>query len=215
MFTLLQKKTPDLGPDRGNAAGRFIKLVIAQAVAAQATKIVLGEPCESDYQRVPWNPRLVQDCPWDWEDVARLSGRSEADVVKERETEIETWRKMRAERRVLPLWFKINGRYEELSPAPASLFFDILPVIKSWDQGRIPWKEEKPDWDKVADLLPQLPVKDALSSLLLKLPSPLPDKGALSSFLLRLEDGRIIEAALGFEPSFCLSISVDDTGRKI
>ncbi|MGO8929637.1 MAG: hypothetical protein ACLQU3_22450 [Limisphaerales bacterium] len=138
MLTLLQKKTLGLGPDRDDVAGRFIKLVIAQAVAAQATKIVLGEPCETDCQRVPWNPEPVQDCPWDWEDEARLTGRSEADVVKEREAQAESRRRRHAERRDLPLWFKIDDRYEELSPAPANLFFELLPVIKSWDQGRIP-----------------------------------------------------------------------------
>jgi hypothetical protein len=99
MLNFLNKKTAGPSSDQADAYGRFIKLIVSQAVAQQATKIVLGVPCEANCRRIPWEPRLVQDCPWDWEDEARLTGRNEADVVEKRKARVESSRKDYAERR--------------------------------------------------------------------------------------------------------------------
>jgi hypothetical protein len=216
MFNILHKKIGGLDCNRAEAAARLIKLYVAQAADQRATKIVFGEPCEAQCRRVP----LKRDStpgypPWEGEDRARLSGRSEQGLAEEQEARAEEWCKNLAEGRAIPVWFRVGDTYEESSGLPAFLIFDIMSVMKSWDRGTIPWEGEKPDWNKVADLTSPVPAEKLVSSLLLNLPSQIPSKGGLSNFLLRLEDGRIIEASFGFEPSFCLSISVHDTGRKI
>ena len=183
---------------RAASSARFLKMIIAQAAEKKATKVVLGMPCEAECPRVPYVPHLSPRVPWEDEDKARFSGRSEQELAEGRIALKEWYLTDVSERRSIPLWFKVGQTYEEFQALPAHLLFDFLSAARIWNFGSISWEGEKPDWQKVADL-PRLP----------------PGQDALSSFFLRLESGRVIRASLGFEPSFCLSISIHDTGRSI
>lgn len=191
-----------------SAPAQFIKLIVKNAADQNASKIVLGRPCEPQCPHSPLETTPI-DPPWDAEDKARFSGCSEHGLAGESQNQ-EFPHELG-----IPLWFKVGDAYTECSPFPAFLLLDMLQVMKQWDSGKIPWADEKTDWNKLADLFPEVPLKEQLESMLLNKPLRLPAKQSLSSFLLRLSDGRIIQVSLGFEPSFCFSLSLHDTGRTI
>jgi hypothetical protein len=199
MFNRFRKQMSAFACEQDRLTGRLTKLLVAKAVETRATKIVFGEPCEPECQRLPYEPTLTTPIPpWEYQEIARVTGRSEQAVAEERLAASERWCKDRLERRALPIWFKVGETYQEYAPAPIHLFFPMLRIMESWNLRRLPWDEAKPDWVRAAAW-----------------PSAPPQKGALSDFFLALEDGRVVHAVLGFESSYCLSISINATGEKI
>jgi hypothetical protein len=90
---------------RAEAGARFIKLIVAQAADQPATKVVLGEPCEAQCRRLPLERDFTPSYPpWEEEDNARFTGRSEQHLAEERKARAEEYRSRSAQFAFVAHW---------------------------------------------------------------------------------------------------------------
>ena len=196
IHSLIKKR---LVTDAGQAKtfDRLIKGIITAALCDHGTKIVFGEPCEPGWKKLETVRYSEPKHSIEDEDIALFTGSNVEEVTEDRlkrESEI----KVELGDYGLPMWIKIREGYYECAPLPKVIFLDMILTMRDWNKKQIPWDQENPRWEEIKNLPPQETVKNTLSN-----------------FLLRLEDGRIIHASLGFEQSFCLSISIRDTGKTV
>lgn len=198
MWDFFRSKALGLHPEIDPTSERFVKSLIALAVAEGAQRIVLGEPCESDCQRIRWEPTTAPYPPWEDEQIACLTGSDEHAVAQERGASAQEYVDSRSRRRLLPIWFKKGDTYREMTPLPAHLFFPMLRVFDAWNRGRISHGG----------------TEGAHADASLNPPPEPPGVGVLSNFLLTLDDNSTVHASVGFEKSYCLSIFIHGIERS-